>query len=26
MWTRLWELPTWATIDRCPLLCNGMLI
>jgi hypothetical protein len=22
----LWELPTWATIDRCPLLCNSLLI
>jgi hypothetical protein len=21
----LWEPPTWATIDRCPLLCNGLL-
>jgi hypothetical protein len=22
----VWEFPTWATIDRCPLLCNGLLI
>jgi hypothetical protein len=24
--SRLWALPTWATIDRCPLLCNSLLI
>jgi hypothetical protein len=22
----LWEPPTWVTIGRCPLLCNGLLI
>jgi hypothetical protein len=26
MYMLLWDLPTWATIDRCPLLCNGLLI
>jgi hypothetical protein len=24
--TTVWEPSAWATIDRCPLLCNGLLI
>jgi hypothetical protein len=26
VWMQMWEIPTWATIDRCPYLGNGLLI